>query len=258
MKPPVCTSLSPSSGAQPAQLAALQSWQAAGLRPVSLNPEEEIPDLRRDYGNLCEFRVAHRTGQTPGGRRLIPVADLLLLAARLDGDRRCFVLNADLQLAAGVSAARLLEETGHAVGMIRRITIDPGRPGDPGKPDPYGWDGVVLGPDLAGHFTCPRFLLGQPWWDYWIPTRALHLKIPLILWEGRVALHPRHEEVWNEDERARLTPAVLSEMGRGPLACAWRRWFGPKAERKIYRHPNHLAGYIRERVARLGRTKSYV
>lgn len=257
MNPTVCTSLSPSPRAQPGQLAALQSWQAAGLRTVSLNPAEEIPGLRRDYGNLCEFRSAHRTGRTLGGRRLIPVADLLLLSARLGGNRRSLVLNADLQLATGVTAVRLLEETGDAVGMIRRITVDPARSGDPGQPDPYGWDGVVLGPDLAARFTSPRFLLGQPWWDYWVPIRAIHLNIPLVLWEGRVALHPRHEEVWNEEERARLAPAVLSEMGRGPLARGWRRWFGPKPERKIYRHPNHLAGYIRDQVARSGRTKLY-
>lgn len=233
----------------------MRSWKAAGLRPVSLNPPGEIPELRRVYGDACEFREAHRTGTSATGRTLVPVADLLLLSARLDPGRYAMVMNADLQWAPGVPIAPLRQASRHAVSMIRRILVDPARPEEAGQPDPYGWDGVMLGPDLASSFACPDFLLGMPWWDYWIPARAIHLGLPLLLWEGRLALHPRHEEVWDERDRARLAPRVLAEIGRGPWSCRWRRWIGPKAERKIYRHPNHLAGFVRAFIARHGQVQ---
>jgi len=88
-----------------------------------------------------------------------------------------------------------------------------------------------------------------PWWDYWIPFRAIHLGFRILEPKDPLARHVRHPEKWGEKDRARLAAEVWREVGVGPLLRLWRKYFGPKASRKHYGYHNHLAGLVRETVA---------
>ena len=243
----LCTSLSPREGARSAQNLALESWRARGWRVISVNRQEEAEILRQNYASLAEIRTFGRS--TPEkGRALVPVAELIRLGLKENHGQYAVILNADIQLAHSGPAEELLPRAGPGLTMIRRWEV--GGPGDPaeGVPNPWGWDGAVIRAALADVFRNPKFLLGLPWWDYWLPSKALHLGFPVRCWEGRIALHPRHPELWSEHDRAILGAEILREIGVGPWRRIWRRFLGPKAMRKIYGYHNHLAGHVRTLV----------
>ena len=223
----------------------MESWRQAGFRFVSLNFPEEIECLKKDFGSLTEFRPAGRSSKYAGNRKLVLVADLL--EASFDaGEGPAFVLNADICLTA--DSARLRRCPPDAAVLLPRWEVDAVSAKGAEK-NPWGWDGVLVGRNLRGRFSNPSFGLGLPWWDYWIPFRALYLRAELFEPGERLATHVRHPEKWNERDREALTPEMWREVGVGPMRRFWMKNLGPKATRKHYGYHNHLAGLIREKVS---------
>ena len=241
----IATSLSPAPEAREAQKTALQSWRKAGFQSLSLNFPEEVENLKREYGGLVKILPAKRSSPHAGRRRLVPVADLLEASFQA-GPGPAFLLNADIHLTPG--AVRLGESPGDAAVILPRWEIETTN-SERAEKNPWGWDGVVLGKKLKDKFTNPGFGLGLPWWDYWIPFRAIHLGFRILEPKDPLARHVRHPEKWGEKDRARLAAEVWREVGVGPLLRLWRKHFGPKASRKHYGYHNHLAGLVRETVA---------
>jgi len=240
----ISTSLSPAPEAQEVQKTALQSWRKAGFQILSLNFPSEIEDLKTQYGNLAEFATATRSSRYAGPRRLLPVADLVEAAFRASPGP-ALVLNADIHLTP--EASRLAQCPEDAVVILPRWEVET-LDSNQAEKNPWGWDGVVIGNQLKEKFTNPAFGLGLPWWDYWIPFRALHLGFRVLEPSDPLARHVRHAEKWDEKDRAVLAAEVWKEVGVGPLRRFWLRHLGPKASRKHYGYHNHLAGLIRETV----------
>lgn len=243
--PTIATSLSPAPHAREVQKSALQSWHKAGFSSLSLNFPDENENLRREYGDLVKILPAKRSSPYAGKRRLVPVADLLEASFQA-GPGPAFVLNADIQLTPG--ALRLEKCREDAVIILPRWEVE-ALDSNRAEKNPWGWDGVVVGTRLKAWFTNPAFGLGLPWWDYWIPFRALHLGFQVFEVEDPIARHVRHAEKWNEKDRARLTAEVWREVGVGALRRFWLKHLGPKAVRKYYGYHNHLAGLIRETIS---------
>ena len=241
----IVTSLSPSSASREIQGLALESWRKAGFRSVSLNFPEEIEGLKGNYGSLTEFKTARRSSAYAGARKLVPVADLLEVSFEA-GEGPAFVLNADIHLSKDASRLSLCPVD--AVVLLPRWEVNAASLAEAEK-NPWGWDGVLVGRNLRGRFSNPSFGLGLPWWDYWIPFRALYLQADLFEPGERLATHVRHPEKWNERDREALTPEMWREVGVGPMRRFWMKNLGPKATRKHYGYHNHLAGLIREKVS---------
>jgi len=190
--------------------------------------------------------------QACGGRNIRPlvsVADLIETSYARNKGKFSLMLNADILLSENASI--YFSQKPRAATMIPRWQIDRydagGEMGNMER-DPSGYDGVLLGSELRGVFLNRYFGLGLPWWDYWIPFRALHLGHKVDILKEAVAFHVRHEEQWNEDDRARLAGQVWREVDVPPWQRLWRKYLGPKVERRVYGHHNHLAGHVREKL----------
>lgn len=242
----VLTSLSPQKNCRERQQAALESWRKSGLQPVSLNFPEEKGAIEAAYSCLVKVKVIFKTCTGTRCRRLVAVADLIETSFDLNRGDAALVLNADIILGTeGLTEMGLPRE---GVTMIPRWQID--RPGEVAhaEMDSWGYDGVGLGPEMRGIFRNRAFGLGLPWWDYWIPFRALYFNHQVRILREPLAFHVRHEERWNEDDRARLAGEVWREVGVPPWKRLWRKHLGPKGERRFYGYHNHLAGYVRARI----------
>jgi len=238
----VLTSLSPKENCRDRQQAALESWRAAGFHAVSLNPEAETGIIRKTYGSSAEVLAVDRLCSHGAGRQLVAVTDLIERSFEKNL-HAAFLLNADIQLAR--EATGILGSFREGVTMIPRWEIDRTGELENCEMNPWGYDGVLLGPEMRGVFLCRAFGLGLPWWDYWIPFRALHLGYPVRVLQQPVAFHVRHAEQWNERDRARLAGKVWHEVGVPPWKRFWRKHLGPKKDRKFYGYHNHLAGHVR-------------
>jgi len=242
----IITSISPQLQAEERQAVALKSWKSAGFFGVSLNLTNEVATIRQRYGELVEVVGVDQACRGRNIRPLVSVADLIETSFARNEGKFSLVLNADILLAENAGTTFSQEPRG--VTMIPRWEIDRySAGGEMGKmeKDPWGYDGAILGPELRGVFLNCYFGLGLPWWDYWIPFRALHLGHRIKILQEPLAFHVRHQGRWNEKDRARLAGEVWKEVGVPSWKRLWRKHFGLKGERKIYGHHNHLAGHIR-------------
>ena len=211
--------------------------------------ENEVATIRQRYGEFVEVVGVSQACRGRNIRPLVSVADLIETSFARNEGKFSLVLNADILLAENAGTTFSQEPRG--VTMIPRWQIDryvSGGEMEKMEKDPWGYDGVILGPELRGVFLNRYFGLGLPWWDYWIPFRALHLGHRIKILQEPLAFHVRHQERWNERDRARLAGEVWKEVGVPPWKRLWRKHFGLKGERKIYGHHNHLAGHVREAI----------
>jgi len=245
----ILTSISPQLQAEERQAVALKSWKSAGFFGVSLNLTNEVGTIQQRYGEFVEVVGVDQECRGRNIRPLVSVADLIETSFARNEGKFSLMLNADIILAENAGATFSQEPRG--VTMIPRWQIDCYESrGEMEKmeKDPWGYDGVFLGSELREVFLNRYFGLGLPWWDYWIPFRALHLGHRVQVLNEPLAFHARHEERWNEKDRARLAGEIWKEVGVPPWKRLLRKNFGLKRERKNYGFYNHLAGHIREAI----------
>ena len=227
----------------------MESWKRAGFLGVSLNLVDEVETIRKQYGEFVEVVGMTEACRGRNKRPLVAVADLIETSFARNEGKFSLVLNADILLAENAGTTFSQEPRG--VTMIPRWQIDryvSGGEMEKMKKDPWGYDGVILGPELRGVFLNRYFGLGLPWWDYWIPFRALHLGHRVQVLQEPLAFHVRHQELWDEKNRARLAGEMWKEVDVPPWKRIWRKHFGPKPERKFYGYHNHLAGLVRKKI----------
>ena len=244
----VLTSLSPRPEAERRQKEALATWKQAGFKGVSLNFPEENANIRRIYPELADVGTAYHRCLDEKGRPHVAVAELIERSFVQNKGKFSFILNADIALSPLVG--QLLSKKCCGITLIPRWQMPLSGENEAPEKDPWGYDGVWLGPDLRGIFNNRAFGMGLPWWDYWIPFRGLYLGYSLRILEKPLAFHARHPKSWSEKDRARLAGQLWRETGVAPWRQFWRKHFGPKAERKYYGHYNHLAGFIRQQIAK--------
>jgi len=242
----ILTSVSPQLAAEERQTAGLKSWKGAGFHGVSLNLPEEVETIRQRYGQFVEVVGVTHGCRGLNKRPLVAVADLIEASFAKNEGRFSLILNADIILAENIRT--YLNQEASGVTMIPRWLVDSANQQEGGEKDPWGYDGVGLGSELRGIFTNRYFALGMPWWDYWIPFRALHLGHSVRILDEALAFHVRHQERWDEKDRARLAGEMWKEVGVSPWRRLWSKHFGPRNKRKIYGYHNHLAGHIREAI----------
>ena len=250
----ILTSVSPQLAAEKRQTAGLKSWKCAGFHGVSLNLPKEVETIRQRYGQFVEVVGVNQACRGRNKRPLVAVADLIETSFARNNGKFSLMLNADILLAE--NAGTTLSQEPRGVTMIPRWQIDRYESGgemEKMERDPWGYDGMLLGPELHGVFLNRYFGLGLPWWDYWIPFRALHLGHRVQVLQETLAFHVRHQELWDEKDRARLSEEMWKEVGVPPWKRLWRKHFGPKGERKLYGYHNHLAGHIREAIQAVAR-----
>ena len=219
------------------------SWRVAGLVPVVLS---ELPAFMGGPNGV--HTMSWERPLAWHGRKLATVAECLQVSDRLNGGSGALVLNADLFLGPEFPAAlsEALASNGPVLFTRWEIAHWPETSG--ARPNEFGWDGVWIPHALLRHFQSPRLALGLPWWDYWIPYKALRLGFPLTVVSRKVCFHETHPEVWQEREQRELCGAVWKDLGYVPLRRKLHHLFAPKSERKIYGYWNHLSGEIRRRI----------
>jgi len=146
------------------QKTALESWERAGFLGVSLNLVNEVETIRQKYGEFVKVVGVTEACRGRSKRPLVAVADLIETSFARNEGKFSLVLNADILLAE--NAGTTLSQEPRGVTMIPRWQIDHYESRGKMEKDPWGYDGVLMGPELRGVFLNRYFGLGLPWWDY--------------------------------------------------------------------------------------------
>gem|GEM_PF-997989 len=189
----VITSIAPSR--IEVQQRAIQSWLDLGLEVMSLNVQEEIDCLKVHFTGVT-FIPAPRNGRKRLGKPYVYVNDMFA-ALRETGRETVGIINSDIILRSGRDLLALIRrESKRCLLYGSRIDIDNPEDGD-GCYYRRGFDLFFMGRDVTKAIPENNFMLGMPWWDYWLPCLMLSKGIEIKRIENPRAFHLTHEANYN-------------------------------------------------------------
>lgn len=172
------------------QRACIESWRRAGFRVVSINSADEIQALA-ELNYPVEFVVSHRSRPS--------IVDFLQLIQE-SSEKIAGIINADcflFDLPGALSAVQAQAEDGMVI--IERLNLDPSTLRPSGELC-YGFDAFFFATGAAQKIEIDDALcIGQPWWDYWLPTAFAAANMRLVSVDAPLLMHLDHDRNWQQD-----------------------------------------------------------
>jgi hypothetical protein len=193
------------------QQAAVNSWLHHGFRVVSLNVRDEIDVISPQMDSVVFMPVEHSGLQT-FGKPLIYV-DSVLNAARASDAEVFGIVNSDIHfdpetpLRDGL-ARMASRDLIYGTRMDVEDLLD-----DDGEEYVKGFDYFFLSREMTQIFPSSGLCIGAPFWDYWMPIRAIMNQREPIMLKNRIARHLRHETVWGMDQLIVTLKDIVEKSG---------------------------------------------
>ena len=179
------TSLSPSESSAQKQRACVQSWLDHGHEVVCVQGHCDDVTASLPEGSVRVVRVK----PTMAGARPKPYVglDAILDDFLASGRDRCGIINGDIEIDA---PAGLIDGEHNGLVCLRRYDHD----GDKARAQvfPSGFDMFLLERTHAASVPRSLFVLGQTFWDYWLPWSCAQAGHRLTTINEPVIYHRRH------------------------------------------------------------------
>lgn len=197
------TSICPVHANEGVQLKAVLSWIANGIKVYSLNSEEEISRLKKEYKGV-EFIPVDFTGENLYGKPYVLLNSVLGFANSQE-DEDIIIINSDIELSScrGVLEYEFKERCNNSVGVIQRLDYD--EKIEEGQTYIYGFDVFLIKKKFLSMLPPSVYALGQTWWDYWLPYTIVKKGGNIHRVAGVQALHKRHKQRWDDAHWRKLT-----------------------------------------------------
>lgn len=192
------TSISPKHNAGDVQLHAVNSWIDAGLKVISLNSKAEVELLAPQYPNV-EF-VTVKTGENLYKRSYAFISSFIDIAEER-GYESILIINSDIQIRGNVETY-FKECTG---GLIIANRYDHNGDFQNGVRYDFGFDAFFIHSRFFKTLPKTLFVMGQTWWDYWLPYRFIVNKFPIFRVQEPIFFHQRHPIQYDVKEWERMT-----------------------------------------------------
>src|SRR5262249_11883631 len=146
-----------------------------------------------------EYEVVESSKRDPA-RRGAPTISAMLAHMLTAGDEDVFVLlNADVAvLPGGELSATLSAEVAGALVMSQRVDVTDPAP-HRGSRYAFGYDFFAFGRELPPKLPTTDFVLGEPWWDYWLPIAAALAGGGLKRVDHALTTHLVHETAYGDE-----------------------------------------------------------
>jgi len=188
------TSISPTHVLGDIQQQAAMSWIKAGIPYTTINSYGEnvvVPDGARAI-------VTNQDGRDLYGKPYIFIDDMLALAERDQVDV-AIITNSDIELIGNITPYL----SGDAVYIGNRLDHD----GDTlkGATYPHGFDLFIVPISHIAAIRRSLFVLGQTWWDYYVPWCFIKAGIPIKRVKDGTIAHRRHPIQYSAQDWHRMT-----------------------------------------------------
>lgn len=181
------------------QRRAIDSWLHAGFSVTSLNIEPEIAQCRGAFPDI-DFQPVVRDARPECGRPLVYLDDIFAFLKR-HGSDVCGLINSDIHLRADEAKVRYVVDQARGSLVLACRTDVESLDNRIGEVYKHGYDVFLFDRAILDLVPSSKFCLGQPWWDYWFPSRFFRppRPIPLKLVTFPFAAHVKHSSNWNRD-----------------------------------------------------------
>lgn len=182
--------------------ACVKSWTALGFRVLSVNPQDEIPELTPHFPEV-RFVPAPRDAREEFGAKLVYIDDLFQALAESRSDL-CGIVNADIRLHARPDLPGFLHKKA-STGLVygSRLDVNHDRAGA-GMYYGNGFDYFFFRPEFIPTIPSSQLCMGLPWWDYFLPVTALAQGWQANYNVTPIARHTRHGTAWSSRNYVRL------------------------------------------------------
>ena len=222
----IATSIAPKGLAK--QKRAIQSWLEFGFEVISLNTRKELELLQPQFPGV-RFVPAPRNGSKLAGKPYVFVDDIM--AALHSADHQVVgIINSDIELRAKPRLVNYLTEAAaDSVICGSRIDIENAQ-SHSGRVYTRGFDFFFFSKRLIEQLPKTKFMLGVPWWDYWLPCAAIEQGIPVKRIDTPLGYHLWHEVNYNTGHMVRFAEEFVSLCKDRQFATLYQQCLGTKFE----------------------------
>lgn len=190
---------------------AINSWKELGVPLISFNHTTEIDKVSPHFEGISFIECENSARELHGGKIPYPcIMDMLKYIFKQE--ERCCIINSDIILAGDpfFEAASL----GKPLVFGHRVDIDSSSLLE-GQFYTGGYDYFILGGEVEHLFLNmrPRFCIGQPWWDFWLPTTMIRKGIRPTKFCKPLGFHVKHEIQWDIDQLFYYGNLLSKEIG---------------------------------------------
>jgi len=169
---------------------ALRSW-ASKYEVISVNHAEEIESAKERFPFV---RFVESEGSFDYlGKNLVPL-NSILKAIKKEGERHCAIVNSDIILEGSMNIPAKNIDGGLVIAT--RWELD-------GQKETYpfsnGYDLFIFERNNADLFMNSRYVIGMPWWDFWIPSIAIKAGMKVSHIKSKKIFHRTHETNYDGD-----------------------------------------------------------
>lgn len=210
------TSLSPNPRSISTQQTCTTSWVTHGHKVVCVQgPDDDVRESAPDNAEIMRFKPIM------AGRQSRPyiALDSILEAFLATGDKSCCIINGDIEISDPLKLMDAAEATGRLV-CGRRWDHDGVY--DHAKVFPNGFDFFIIHREHALATPRSMFVIGQTFWDYWLPWSCSMRGYRLVTIGPPVAYHRRHPMNYGHEDWVRTVQHFLW-LTRRPLNSAPNR-----------------------------------
>lgn len=178
------------------QRLAVRSWIRLGFTVTSINTREELAFLATAYPEV-KLIEAPRDGRRQAGKPCIYLDDILDYFRTRSRARLFGIINSDVHLDADASLLPFLEREARGALVIGSRQEVESLDSATGWTYAMGFDYFFFDRSLLDCYPKSDFMLGIPWWDYWMPFLPVQRGYPLKLLKSPIAYHVSHPPAYS-------------------------------------------------------------
>lgn len=187
----IFTTINPN-GNHEVQSEALNSWLSR-YEVYSINTKEEIERVSHIYQDI-KFIETEST-YTYKQKKLIKLNSILNAISLVCNNCTVAIINSDIILNKKIKNSIFDKKFQDGLVIATRHEID----GDDIYPFIYGYDLFIFHTKLISIFKNENYVIGMPWWDFWLPLIAISSGVKLYHIKNKVIFHRTHETNYDMD-----------------------------------------------------------
>lgn len=173
------------------QLNALKSW--GNYNVYSVNTIEEINILKDIYPNVVFLETTNIYNEN--SKKLIKLDSILEKASQVDTNLVA-IINSDIILSDKVSK---IYNKKYIDGLLIATRWELDKNNIEPYPFIHGYDFFLFPKTHISLFKNKNYVIGRPWWDYWIPLIALKASIPVYHVKNKFIFHQTHQTNYDHE-----------------------------------------------------------